>query len=181
MTGYGESAEIAADLTLEEVTEPIPSWYRGVALTILALSILTAISALLAGLVAHDTLLDRTEEIIGVAFTGDDLLTVDLLRTKHELLTVLGQGVSEEELQRIEGLEEEILLLTNRTSFEDASARISVQNHLLFSIAATIAAIAIAVTGLAPIVHQRWLWAAGVVIGVVAMGFLTYGVIDLLA
>ncbi|MCL1600785.1 MAG: hypothetical protein M3112_04520, partial [Actinomycetia bacterium] len=72
MTGYGESAEIAADLTLEDVAEPLPSWYRGVALTILSLSILTAISALLAGLVAHDTLLDRTEEIMGVAFSGDD-------------------------------------------------------------------------------------------------------------
>lgn len=181
MTGYGESAEIAADLTLEDVTEPVPSWYRGVALTILALSILTAISALLAGLVAHDTLLDRTEEIMGVAFIGDDQLTVDLLRTKHEILTALGREVSEEEVQRIEGIAEEAGLLMNEVSAEDASARISVSNHLMFSIAATIAAIAIAVTGLAPIVHQRWLWSVGILIGVVAVGFLAYGVIGLVA
>lgn len=180
MTGYGESAEIAADLDLEDVSEPVPSWYRGVALTILVLSIVTAVSALLAGLAAHDTLLDRTEEIIGVAFAGDDLLTADLLRTKHELLTALGQEVSEEELQRIEGIEEEAQLLADKISAEDASARISVENHLLFSIAATIAAIAIAVTGLAPIVRQRWLWAAGGVIGFVAVGFLTYGMIGLI-
>ncbi len=181
MTGYGESAEITADLNLEDVSEPTPSWYRGVALTILVLSVVTAISALLAGLVAHDTLLDRTEEIIGVAFTGDDLLTVDLLRTKHELQEALGEEVSEEEVQRIEGIEEEAQILMNKTSAEDASARTSVANHLLFSIAATIAAIAIAVTGLAPIVHQRWLWAGGGLIGVVAVGFLTFGIIGLVA
>lgn len=181
MTGYGESAEIAADLDLENVTEPIPSWYRGVALTVLLLSIITAISALLAGLAAHDTLLERTEEIIGVAFTGDDLLTVDLLRTKHDLQRALGQEISEMEIQRIEGIQEEIRQLTSEVSTKDASARSSVAHHLLFSLAATVAAIAIAVTGLAPIVHRRWLWATGVLIGVVAVGFLTYGVIGFLA
>ncbi len=181
MTGYGESAEIAADLDLEDVSEPVPHWYRGVALTVLVLSIITAISALLAGLAAHETLLDRTEEIIGVAFTGDDQLTIDLLNTKHDLQTALGQEVSEAEAERIEDLENEIRQLTSKTSTEDTAARISVSTHMLFSIAATIAAIAIAVTGLAPIVHQRWLWAVGVLIGVVAVGFLSYGVIGFLA
>lgn len=81
MTGYGESAEIVADLDLEDVSEPVPSWYRGVALTILFLSIVTAISPLLAGLVAHDTLLDRTEEIISVASAGDDRAPSDKTRS----------------------------------------------------------------------------------------------------
>lgn len=177
MTGYGETAEIAADLSLEDATAPVPSWYRGVALTILVLSIVTAISALLAGLAAHDALLDRTEEIIGVAFTGDDQLTIDVLRTKHALQIEHGEEVSVEELERIEAIEDDIQQLTSEVAAEGISARTSVAHHLLFALAATIAAIAIAVTGLAPIVHQRWLWAVGTVIGVVAVGFLTYGVI----
>ncbi|MEA2023601.1 MAG: DUF4337 family protein [Actinomycetota bacterium] len=177
MTGYGEPAEIAADLTLEDVSEPVPNWYRGVALTILVLSIITAIAALLAALSAHQTLLDRTEEIIGVAITGDDQLTIDILRTKHELQAALGEEVSEQEVERVEKLEDKIRQLTSHVAGEDTSARTSVTNHLVLSIAATIAAIAIAVTGLAPIVHKRWLWAAGVFLGVVAIGFLAYGVI----
>ena len=181
MTGYGESAEIAADLELEGVTEPVPTWYRGVALTILVLSIVTATSALLAAVAAHETLLDRTEEIIGVAFTGDDQLTIEVLRTKHALQTALDQAVSRDELERIEGLEDEIRALESGTSAQDASARTSVADHLLFSLGATIAAIAIAVTGLAPIVHQRWLWAIGVLIGVVGAGFLASGVISFVA
>jgi hypothetical protein len=181
MTGYGESAEIAADLDLEEATEPVPTWYRGVALTILVLSILTAISALLAGLAAHDTLLQRTEEIVDVAIAEDDQLTVELLRTKHDLQTALSQEVSEEELERITSIETETTQFADEADAEGASALTSAAHHLLFSLAATIAAVAIAVTGLAPIVHQRWLWAVGVVVGVVAAGFLTYGVIGLVA
>lgn len=179
MTGYGESAEIAADLTLEDVSEPVPHWYRGVALTILVLSVVTAVAALLAGLSAHETLLDRTEEIIGVAFSGDDQLTIEILRTKHDLQIALDQAVSEEEVERIERIEGEILRLVDESSAEDVLARSSVANHLLLSIAATLAAIAIAVTGLAPIVHRRWLWAVGGLIGVVAVGFLTSGVVRL--
>lgn len=176
MTDYGETAEIAADLDLENVSEPVPSWYRGVALTILVLSIVTAVAALLAGLAAHETLLDRTEEIIGVANAGDDELTAELLRTKHDLQTALGQEVSEEEIERIAQIEAQAAESTAAAETEAASAVSAVADHLVFSIAATIAAIAIAVAGLAPIVHQRWLWGVGIAIGVVAFGFLAAGV-----
>ena len=108
-------------------------------------------------------------------------VTIELLRTKHDLQRALGQEVSEEEVQRIEGFEQEVQLLASDVGFEDASARTSVANHLLFSMAATIAAIATAVTGLAPIVHRRWLWGVGIVIGIVAAGLLTVGAIGLVA
>ena len=176
MTGYGESAEIAADLDLEEVSEPVPSWYRGVSLTILAFSIVTAVAALLAGLAAHATLLNRTEEIVGVANAGNDELTAELLRTKHGLQTALGQEASEEEIERIAYIAVQAAQSAAAAETDAASAVSSVADHLLFSIAATIAAIAIAVTGLAPIVHQRWLWGVGIAIGVVAIGFLAVGV-----
>ena len=176
MTGYGESAEIAADLNLEETTESVPSWYRGVSLTILVLSIVTAVAALLAALSAHETLLDRTEEIIGVAIVGDDQLTIDLLWAKHDLQTALGQEVSEGEVKRIEDIEDEIQELESGIASEDALARTSVGNHLVLSIAATLAAIAIAVTGLAPILRRRWLWAVGAGIGAIGVAFLVVGV-----
>ena len=66
------------------------------------------------------------------------------------------------------GFEEEVQLLASDVAFEDASARTSVANHLLFSIAA-------------PIVHRRWLWGVGIVIGIVAAGLLTVGAIGLVA
>jgi hypothetical protein len=90
MAEYGESADMAAELALEETTEGVPSWYRGVAFTILMLSVVTALAALLAGMTAHETLLDRTEEIIDVSVAETDQLTAEILRMKHELQEALG-------------------------------------------------------------------------------------------
>jgi hypothetical protein len=61
----------------------------------------------------------------------------------------------------------------------EASALNAASDHLLLAIAATIAAIAIAVTGLAPIVFQRWLWIAGIVIGGLATVLLVVGVVKI--
>lgn len=113
------------------------------AFTILVLSVATAVAALLAGMTAHETLIDRTEEIIELSIAGTDQLTTELLRTTHETERALA----------------------------------STSNHMLLPIAATVA---IAITGLAPIVRQRWLWAVGMLVGVlatillvVALGMLT--------
>ncbi len=177
MTDYGGTSEVAADLALEDISEHVPRWYRGVAFTILVLSVVTAIAALLAGMTAHETLLERTEEIIDVSSLQTDRLTIELLRTKHELQTALGQAVSDDEVEQIERIEAEAKQYEAEADVAEASALSSASEHLLFAIAATIAAVAIAVTGLAPIVHQRWLWTAGVVIGVLGTAVLVAGVV----
>ena len=177
MAEYGESADMAAELALEETTEGVPSWYRGVAFTILLLSVVTALSALLAGMTAHETLLDRTEEIIDVSVAETDQLTAEILRMKHELQEALGVPVDAGEVAEIERMEAEAELYEEEAVEAEASALGAASNHLLLAIAATIAAIAIAVTGLAPIVFQRWLWIVGIVIGSVATVILVIGIL----
>ncbi len=181
MAEYGESAELAAELALEVVSEGIPAWYRGVAFTVLVLSVVTALAALLAGMTAHETLLDRTEEIIDVSVAETDQLTVEILRTKHELQVALGQSVDPAEIAEIERMEVEAERYEDEAAEVEASALGAASNHLLLAIAATIAAIAIAVTGLAPIVFQRWLWVVGIAIGSVATAILVTGVIRIVA
>jgi hypothetical protein len=181
MAEYGESAEIAAELALEDISGNVPGWYRGVAFTILVLSVVTALAALLAGMAAHETLLDRTEEIIDVSVAETDQLTVEILRTKHELQVALGVPVDAEEIAEIDRMEAEAELYEEEAVEAEASALGAASNHLLLAIAATIAAIAIAVTGLAPIVFQRWLWIVGIVIGSTATAILVVGVIRILA
>lgn len=179
MAEYGESAEIAAELALEDISEGVPSWYRGVAFTILILSVVTALSALLAGMTAHETLLDRTEEIIDVSIAETDMLTVEILRTKHELQIALGQPVDPAEVEEIERMKSEAEIFEEEALEAEASALNAASDHLLLAIAATIAAIAIAVTGLAPIVFQRWLWIAGIAIGSLATVLLVVGVVNI--
>ena len=181
MAEYGESSELAADLALDEIAGGVPSWYKGVAFTILVLSVVTALSALLAGMTAHETLLDRTEEIIDVSVAETDELTIAILETKHDLQRTLGQPVDPAEVAEIEQMEADAALYEEAAQEAEASALSAASDHLLLAIAATIAAIAIAVTGLAPIVFQRWLWIVGIVIGSVATVLLGIGVIRVLA
>jgi hypothetical protein len=177
MTEYGAGSELAAELALEDVSDRVPSWFRGVAFTILVLSVVTAVAALLAGMTAHKTLLDRTEEIIDVSIAETDKMTLELLRTKHELLTALNQPVSATEVEKIARIEAEQKRLEAGAEAAETAALTSASEHLLFAISATIAAIAIAVTGLAPIVHQRWLWSVGVLVGVLAIVLLAIAII----
>ena len=181
MTEFGTGAETAAELALEDISENVPTWFRGVAFTILALSVVTAVSALLAGMTAHETLLDRTEEIIDISIAETDQLTAELLRTKHDIQRALDQPVSTAEIEQIERVEAEQRQAENEADSAEVAALDSASNHLLLAIAATIAAVAIAVTGLAPIVRQRWLWAVGVVIGVVATALLVVAVLRVAA
>ena len=177
MTEYGGASEIAGEMALEELGEGVPSWYRGVAFTILVLSVVTAMAALLAGMTAHETLLDRTEEIIDVSVAETDQLTIEILRSKHELQVALGAPVDAGEVAEIERMAAEAQLYEEAAEEAEADALGAASNHLLLAIAATIAAIAIAVTGLAPIVFQRWLWIVGIVIGSVATATLVIGIV----
>jgi hypothetical protein len=177
MTEYGGASEIAGELGLEELGEGVPSWYRGVAFTILVLSVVTAMAALLAGMTAHETLLDRTEEIVDVSLAETDQLTIEILRSKHELQVALGAPVDADEAAEIERMEAEAQLYEKAAEEAEADALGAASNHLFLAIAATIAAIAIAVTGLAPIVFQRWLWIVGIVIGSVATATLVIGIV----
>lgn len=181
MAEYGDSGDVAAELALEDISEGVPSWYRGVAFTILVLSVVTALSALLAGMTAHETLLDRTEEIIDVSVSETDELTVEILRLKHELQVAHDQQLDPAEVAEIERLESEAAEFGDEAAAAEASALSAASNHLILAIAATIAAVAIAVTGLAPIVFQRWLWIVGIVIGCLAMALLATGVIRIFA
>lgn len=167
---------MAAELALDDVSDGVPPWFQGVAFTILVLSVVTAVAALLAGMTAHETLLDRTEEIIDVSTAETDQLTAELLRMKHDIQRALNQSVDDAEIAEIERLEADQQEAETEAEAAEASALNSASNHLLFAIAATIAAIAIAVSGLAPIVHQRWLWAVGVLIGVFATALLVVAV-----
>lgn len=151
------------------------------AFTILVLSVVTALAALLAGMTAHESLLDRTEEIIDVSIAETDQLTIEILRSKHELQAALGQPLDPAEVAEIERIEAEAERYEEEAVEAEASALGAASNHLLLAIAATIAAIAIAVTGLAPIVFQRWLWIVGIVIGSVATLLLVIGIVRTVA
>jgi len=102
---YSESAELAAELALEDVEEHSPGWFRGVAFTTLAFSVLASIAALLAGMTAHEIILERTEEIVAVTNSDADRISAEVLRSKHEIQIALGVTPDAEEVEEVAALE----------------------------------------------------------------------------
>ena len=181
MTEYSESAELATELALEDLEERSPGWFRGVAFTTLALSVLASIAALLAGMTAHEILLERTEELVAVTDRDADQISVEILQTKHDIQIALGVTPDPEEVEEIAALEAEVAEADAEARADEAAVREYSSEHLVFALAATIFAVGIAVTGLSAIVRQRWLWGAGIVMGVVAAAILGAGVVWMVA
>ena len=177
MTGYSESGEIAAELALEDLEQRGPDWFRGVAVTTLVLSVLTAAAALVAGLTAHETLLERTEEIIGLSAAESDTVSAETLQSKHHILTALGETLDPDEVAFVEEVVAEAERLTAEGEAAEVAAVSSASNYLIAAISATLFAVSIAVTGLAAVVRRRWLWFAGVGLGTIATVLLVAAVV----
>ena len=174
MPDYSEATQMATEFAMEaadgEGDGPPPNaWHRGVAFTTLLLAVLAALATLLSGMTSHELLVDRTEEIVQVATAETDLVEAEVLRSRVELRETVGLPVPPGSEERIAELEAEAEAAA-RTAAElrDASFNVGSQ-HLVFAVAAALFAVAIAVTGMAVIVDQRWLWVVGGGIGVVGL------------
>jgi hypothetical protein len=168
MTDYSRPGEIAAELALEDVERRAPKWFRGVAFTTLVLSVLTASAALVAGLAAHETILERTEEIIDLSDVESDVLSAEILQSKHGILTALGEPLDPDEVAFVEEMEADAERLAAGGEAAEVATLSAASTHLVAAISATLFAVSIAVTGLAAVVRQRWLWFAGIGMGVIA-------------
>ena len=175
MGEYDETAALASELALEDIEDSGPGWFRGVAFTTLIFSVLASIAALLAGMTAHEILLERTEEIVAVTNRDADRISVQVLEAKHEIQIALGVAPDPEEVKEITDFRAEAAEEDAEARTDEAEVREYTSEHLVFALAATVFAVAIAVTGLSAIVRQRWLWGAGIAMGVVAAGILAAG------
>ena len=92
MSEETESTELATELVLEETetAETAPKehhWHKLVALSTLIMALLAAVGGLLSGITAHEAQLEKIEEISALTILEGDRVSVEILKTKHELLT----------------------------------------------------------------------------------------------
>ncbi len=172
MSEPGESTEMASDLIMETTKEDKENgereiWHKQVAFSTLVMAGLTAIGALLAGITAHNALLERTKEIVEISILGGDRVNIEVLKAKHEILLSLGETPEESETDQIRAYEVEIEELKGDAAGEEAEILSANFSHLVFPIAVTLLAVGITVSGMSIIVEQEFLWIVGIVFGVV--------------
>ncbi len=76
----------------------------------------------LAGMTAHQALIERTEEIIELNIMEGDRIYMETLRSKHEILTALGESPDQAEIEAIEAFEKEMQELETEDAIEEAEA-----------------------------------------------------------
>jgi hypothetical protein len=132
----------------------------------------------MAALSAHESLLERTQEIVDFVALETDRIEIEVLRSKHDILRQFEVTPSPAELARIRTYEAHVAMLSERTAHEEAVVAASNRAHIVFAIAVTLLSVGITLGGMALISEQRYLWIIGLVFGVagtlsVALGFRT--------
>ena len=182
MSEETESTELASELVLEQMEADDPAykelhWHKLVAFFTLIMALLAAIGGLLSGITAQEAQLEKIEEISALTVLEGDRVSTEILKTKHELLTNLGEIPNEKELETIREFEKEIEEKEIEVAQEERLAQLTGQTHLVFAISVTIIAAGISISGMSVIVQQKWLWVAGMMLGAVGV---VMGVISML-
>ena len=112
MSYSGETTEVVNELVLEsaqadEGGTQHPLWHRQVAMSTLLMALITAVGALLAGITAHEALLDRTQEIIEITIDENDRVSIEVLKAKVEIMTKFGETPDPVDLALIKTYEAE--------------------------------------------------------------------------
>ncbi len=152
-------------MTEESIGKSAAPWRSSAAVSTLVLGLLAAVTALLAGITAHDSLLKRTEELLEVTLLEGDRVFVEVLRAKHEVLGELGVAPDPVEVEAISDFDREAPLRASRDEAIERAASSASSHHLVFAAAAVLLSIAIAIVGVAVVLSSRWLWLWGVFAG----------------
>lgn len=181
-----ESSELVNELVMEQIEDKVEQaskmhkWHRQVALSTLFLALLAALGGLLSGITSHEAQLEKTEEIISLTVLEGDRVSVEVLKSKHEILISLGETPDEAEVAAIQAFEAEIEEKREAAVEEETLAQVIAQTHLIFAIAVTVLAVGISVSGMSVVLEQKWLWTVGMVFGTVGTIGLGIGIISML-
>ena len=170
MSEGGESAEMATELILEKISDDNSEkatnrWHKQVAFSTLIMAMLAAVSGLFSGLTSHESLVDRTEQVMAVSMLEGDRLSVVMLKAKHQILLKLGEPLDEAEVEEIRSYEEQMRDDRAEVRNDQLKAIEASHAHIVFALAVMMLAVGISLSGMSVVLDQRWLWLVGLVSG----------------
>ncbi|MFN2190238.1 MAG: DUF4337 family protein [Candidatus Promineifilaceae bacterium] len=157
-----------------------PKWHRQVAISTLLMALITAVGALLAGITAHETLVDRTQELIEVSIAQSERMSIEVLKAKVEMMSALGHTHDPSDLAQISEYEDEAVEAEEEADQEESMVQAITTTHLSLAVSVTILSVGITLSGMAIIVNEKKLWYIGLVFGALGAVSVFYGVIKVL-
>jgi hypothetical protein len=177
-----ETVETAQDATIEaleasDMRDQQSRWHQYVALSTMIMALLAAVGGMLAGISSQEALSARTQEIIEMNYLEGDRLYVEILRSRHEILTAIGENLDPAEVAYLATCQEDLEELEANVAREESAALSRSNAHVTFAIAVTLLSLGITLGGMAVVVERKFLWIAGLAIGLVgAVGVIAGGI-----
>ena len=181
-----DTTEITNELALEsvQISEGIakpPNWHTMVANSTLVMALFTAVGALLAGITAHEALMDKTTELIDTTIAENDRVSIEVLKAKVQILSELGETPDAADLAQIKAYETQITTFDEEATFEENGVQSVSATHLILAVAVTTLSVGITLSGMAIIINQKALWIAGLVVSSVGILGVGYGILSRLS
>ena len=182
---YLESAEFSQEEIFEELEHDGhkgPPWIKRVGLSTMIMASLVAIGALMAGITANELIIKRTEEILEAHQLSTDQLQIEVLKSKHAVLSSMGQTPESDEVDQILLFEKsrEAELVKEELREDEAEVRSTLEAHEIFAISVTLLSIALTLSGVAILYRKKGIWFFGLGIGAIGTAFMVLGLIHII-
>lgn len=181
-----ETVETAQDATIEalessEFGREKPIWHKYVAMSTMIMALLAAIGGMLAGISSEEALNARTMEIIEMNYMEGDRLYVEILKSRHEILTAIGENPDPAEVAYAAQCAENLDDLEANVANEESLSLQTTNAHMVFALAVTLLSLGITLGGMAVLLDRKLLWIVGLLIGMVGSVGVIAGVVVMLS
>jgi len=177
MEDFDQHTEHVEEKLHEHAEESRERWVTGVALTAAILAALAAVSSLLSGHHEHEAMMDLIDRSDQWNFYQAKGIKAAILEERMDNQRNAGQGVPDAQQKKLEFYKEEQKEIADKAREKEAAAHAHDQQHGVFAGAVTLFQVAIAVAAISALARRKAFWYVGIVIGIVAAGFLVKGLV----
>ncbi len=164
----------------DEAQRKSPRWITLNTVSTLVLAMIIAVGILLSGITLNQFLVQRTAEVMDVSKLNADRISIEILESKHDVLTSLGLSPDEAEIERIREYRRHAEEMNARIAEEGEGGEVSLREHELFAVGVALLSIAITMSAVSNLLKEKRIWMAGLAFGFVGSGFVIAGVSEML-
>ena len=159
----------------ERVHESEENWILKVALTAAILAVFAAITALMAGHYANESMIEQLKASDQWAYYQAKGIKLVVMESKVEMLTQFGKQVNPKDVEKADRYKEEQKEIEKTAREEETVSAEYLILHNKLAKGVTVFQVAIAICAISALTKRKWLWYGSMLLGIA--GILLFGMV----